>query len=240
MYNKIELFLLFVFVFMTETKSDIKFKSNSKSKLYLVFDLETTGFPEKAGGKWGKFYHPSQTDKYDSSRIVEIAYVLFDHQFNKITTFQTIIKPDYPIDERYAEASKIHGINIEKSNKGADMKEVLDRIKTDFNKADVIVAHNIDFDYSILLSESYRYDNNDMIDILNEFSSNKIAFCTMRKFVDYKKSLNPTSKEYIKFPKLIEMYYYFFGNEFQGAHSALYDCQACALCFREIIKKIDV
>lgn len=207
-------------------------KINMTGKKYLVFDLETTGFPLKVDGKYGKYFHPKELDKYDPSRIVEIAYVLLDENFNQITTFQTIIKPDFKINN-----SHIHGITDEKANEsGSDMKEILDRIKIDFDKADVLVAHNIQFDYCILLSESYRYQNHDMIDILNE----KKTFCTMKEFVNYRKAVNPNSKEFIKFPKLTEMYTFFFGSPFQGAHSALYDCQACALCFREIIKKISV
>lgn len=192
---------------------------SNKKKIYLVFDTETSGIPNRINYK---FPNPENTTEYDMARIIEIAYIIVNQDFEYITSYQTIIKPDFPILN-----SDIHTITNEKANtEGKDIKEVLEIIEKDFKKVDFIIAHNIDFDYNILLSECYRYGFKDFARSLKS----KERFCTMNYF-RWNKKFNAK-----KYPKLSEMYEYLFKSSFEGQHRAINDCMACLMCFEKMVK----
>jgi DNA polymerase III epsilon subunit-like protein len=52
-----------------------------KNKNVFIFDTETTGLPAKSI-KWGTYWDYRMNDKYDSCRIVSIAWSSI-HNFNK-------------------------------------------------------------------------------------------------------------------------------------------------------------
>ncbi len=45
------------------------------------------------------------------------------------------------------------------------------------------------------------------------------------------------NKLWVKFPKLSELYQTLFGENFEYAHKALPDTQACASCFFELLNR---
>ena len=53
-----------------------------KSDNILFFDLETTGLPSTQG--FGKFYPYTETQKYDTSRIVSFAFFLSAREAERI------------------------------------------------------------------------------------------------------------------------------------------------------------
>lgn len=180
----------------------------------IVFDIETTGLPEKIG--FDKYYHPSLTHKYDKCRIVELAYIIFDDYGNEIKRVSSIIKPDGFIIEN----SHIHGITTEQAiNEGKSIIYVLEQFKVDISNCKKIVAHNIIFDKTILLSECYRYNKNDIVKELEYI----IQYCTMIIGRDKMKML--------KYPKLIELYKYLFNHDIIQRHRALDDVLLCSQCF---------
>lgn len=185
-------------------------------KYYLIFDTETTGFPIK---KDYNYPNPNDLEMYDPSRIIELAYIIVDQEYNIISTFQSLVKIDFPVYN-----TDIHGIENIELEGGIEMPKILDEVKKDFEKVDMIVAHNIEFDYNILLSECYRYGNMELYNIIKY----KKRYCTMKKF-RWDKKYNA-----VKYPKLIELYRYFYGKDFEGAHRALNDCYACLQCFQKM------
>ena len=60
---------------MTTDTSVINFL---KGKNVFVFDTETTGLPERTS-KWGTYWDYKMNDKYNSSRIVSIAWASLKH-----------------------------------------------------------------------------------------------------------------------------------------------------------------
>ncbi len=194
------------------------FKNDDK-KTYLVFDTETTGIPKRVNYS---FPNPENIQEYDRSRIIEISYIIVNQDFEYIKSYQSLIKLDFPILN-----SDIHKITNEMTNsEGKDMREVLQNMEEDFEKVDFIIAHNIDFDYNILLSECYRYDFKNFIKSLEK----KKRFCTMNYF-RWNKKFNAK-----KYPKLSEMYQYLFNSSFEGQHRAINDCIACLMCFEKMVK----
>ncbi len=184
-------------------------------KIYLFFDVETTGLP--------KDWRAPVSDLDNWPRIVEIAWILSDEQGNELEVNSAILRNDnFSIP---FEASKIHHITDEIANtKGQDRVKIFKLFAETISKAEVLVAHNIEFDYKVLHSEFMRYNIKSAI-----YKIDKI--CTKELTTDYCKL--PGNYGY-KWPKLEELYYKVFGKELISAHSASIDIKACKDCFFEL------
>ena len=93
--------------------------------------------------------------------------------------------------------------------------------------ADLIVAHNISFDYPVVNCELIRLGIDSRLSEVDHF-------CTMMSTVELCKI--PGVSGY-KWPKLQELYRFLFNAEFSDAHSALADANATADCFIELSKR---
>lgn len=189
---------------------------NIKSK-YLIFDTETTGLPTRA--TYDTYHHPKKLQCYDSARLVQIAYIILDEDRTPIKLYDAIVKPkNFVISP---EIAKIHGITQEiAEQKGTDIKYVLPNILYALKNVDTIVAHNIGFDYSIIMSEAYRIGFTELIEELQK----KRCFCTK---VQGQKQLKPQ-----KAPKLTELHSMLITEEnWIQKHEALDDTFSCMRCF---------
>lgn len=198
-----------------------------------MFDLETTGLPEF--GKMGGFPNPLDIEKYKKARIIEIGFIIFDKD-NKIKfEFSSLVQ----IPEETPLHSEIHGITLEMlQNKGRSIHHIFrvlyDNIIT-FN-VQHLVAHNIRFDYNILLSELHRslsfksFSTRSQFNIVNSLLSifpSLHHFCTMthgRKLSQFNG----------RFPKLSALHQYLTGNTVIQNHRALDDVLLCFDCFKEL------
>ena len=45
----------------------------------LVFDIETTGFPDRIG--YGVYYSPTEISKYDEARVVSASYAVLGKDY---------------------------------------------------------------------------------------------------------------------------------------------------------------
>lgn len=188
----------------------------------LIFDTETTGLPEFLN----KNYHPPKNfDKYDNSRIIEIGYRILSQENNELLVqFQSCIN----FEGMDIKNSHIHGVSNEMALAGMSILDLLNEIENDMKNYNVkrIVAHNIDFDMNILLSECYRYNKEGLASLLLSCET----FCTMKRgkiFMDFYKN-----------PKLIELYNFVYRNNAPPfkEHSAMSDCIACEKCYLAIVK----
>ena len=115
--------------------------------MYLFFDTETTGLP--------KDWKAPVTDLNNWPRLVQLAYLQFDNNGNKILEGDFIIKPNGFIIPK--ESSNIHGITHEKAmNEGVDLHNVLNDFHKLINNSQTLVAHNMSFDEKIVGSEFLR------------------------------------------------------------------------------------
>lgn len=176
----------------------------------MFMDLETTGLPIKNNRR--RFYSPREFNYYDTSRIIEIAYIICSINGDHIKTVTKLIKPtDFTITN-----TCIHGItNNQALTKGEDLNNVLNEFNNDLKNVNIIVAHNINFDHSVLLSECYRGYHTDVI---KEICKKKLL-CTMEM-----------GKSYLgvyKYPKLIDLYKKLFNIEVDNNHRALIDTSMC-------------
>ena len=187
-------------------------KQNLVVNNLMVLDTETTGLPSSR--------NPQELDKFNNARLIELGYIIFDKSEKNIKKYDDLVKPDnFIITNTF-----IHGITHEQAVKnGKNINQVLDQLTIDLKKVDGIICHNISFDMAIILSEAYRLNKLELIEIINS----KLHFCSMaigKKFMTNDKN-----------PKLIELYKFLFNKDFIQEHRALSDCDACLDCFLSMI-----
>jgi len=131
----------------------------------LVIDCETTGF---ARGK-----DPKVLEHFDNARLLELGYVLLNTNTSGIiSTYSQLVKPD----NFQVRATEIHGITTTMANQdGVSIHQIFDHLESIIDNFGVVVAHNITFDTSILLSEMHRYGREELY---RKFAS-KMFMCSM-------------------------------------------------------------
>ena len=211
---------------------------NSSSNI-LIFDTETIGLPKfkknfnknKDANPFNDYHNPNQFSFYDPSRLIEIGYQIYTPDRILITSKSMLVKPDNFIIRN----TDIHGIEHDYAMaNGRPISEVLTDFSQDIASCNTVVAHNLAFDYNILISECYRLKDNLSIaqHIINKFNSmNK--FCTM---FDTMRIMNLTKR-----PKLSILYQDLFKKEWVQNHRAEDDAKVCAECYWKLqdIQKIN-
>ena len=191
-------------------------RKNKEDIRILFFDTETNGLP--------KNFNASLADTNNWPRLVQIAWLLYDANGHLILEENNIIKPvGFKIKKS---ASEIHKItNKIAEDEGVLITTVLEKFKEIIESSDLIVAHNISFDESIMGAEYIRYGHKNILHA-------KRKFCTMKSSVEF--CAIPGFKGY-KWPKLIELYRKLFSKDF-NPHNAFDDVKATADCFWELKK----
>lgn len=188
----------------------------------MIFDTETTGLPVD--------FKAPPTDLDNWPRIIQIAYMVFDSSKTIKKPFlrvSTLVKPEG--FEIPPDAQEIHGITTEIAEReGEPLEDVLNQFLTDYEGVNVLVAHNIDFDYPVLAAEMIRKG------LRSKNRARRI--CTKKETINFCAIPSPKFKGY-KWPKLQELHEVLFGETFEGDHDAMVDTRACARCFWELVKK---
>lgn len=211
-------------------------------KKFLIFDTETTGlFHTKDKPKLGIFKarNPIQHPE-DYPRIFQLAFLLTLEDGTILESFSEYIKPDGwviptgPGNEFWEN----HGYSTQEcEEKGIPMEEALTRFTKVLDQADYLVAHNIDFDKPIILSEITNYS----IPLPEGFIP-PVSLCTMKSTINYVRASHskaniakyPFLKFNNKFPQLLELHEKLFSEGFDGAHDALVDVKATFRCLIEL------
>ena len=186
--------------------------------MFLFFDTETTGLPQ---------YYNAPVENLDNwPRLVQIAWAVYDEDGSKLEDSEHIIKPEgFVIPEA---SSAIHGITTEVAQKdGKELGPVLKKFADAINESKAAVAHNMSFDEKIVGAEFLRKS-------IDHKLFDTLRICTKLASTDYCKL--PGQYGY-KWPKLSELHIKLFGEDFEDAHDALVDVEACARCFFELAKR---
>jgi DNA polymerase III subunit epsilon len=183
--------------------------------MYLFFDTETTGLPRN--------WKASVTDLDNWPRMVQLAFLLYDKNGNKISGGDFVIKPEgftIPTD-----SSRVHGISTERAlREGKLLMSVLQDFQSLIYQSEYLVAHNMSFDEKIVGAEFLR-------NRMPDSTSKKRKICTMQSTTTFCAIDGPYG---YKWPKLSELYFKLFGTGFEESHNAAVDINATAKCFWEL------
>lgn len=190
----------------------------NQKKIHIFFDIETTGLPPI---KNKEFPSPKKINAYDKCRVIELGYIITDENNNKLKENNFLIKHNnVNITNCY-----IHGItNFDVNKYGISFNEGMKIFENDISnfKGNNLVAHNIDFDFNVLLSELYRYKNHNFIK----------KFINLNKTCTLRLSRNKRSGKH----NLLSVYKDLFNKSFKDQHRALGDTNACKDIYFKLIK----
>ena len=171
---------------------------------YTVFDTETTGLP-----KTRQSPTKDNLECWDECRILSIAAITYSSRGRELSRFYTVVKPD----GFKVAATEVHGITEEEANtNGIPFEEAYKKFIDMTHNSQKIIGHNLKFDIDVLKAETIR---------------RKLDFSPFES-LERVCTLDLVKKWYGKPKKLVVIYEELFGKEFEGAHNALFDTQACA------------
>lgn len=185
--------------------------------LIVVYDTETTGLVRG-------------TDYTDPNMpfLASIAAILYDEETHRIVaSINSMIQPDGWIMPE--DAGLVNGLTTEALQQlGVPASVLLPACIALMFKANLRVAHNVDFDSKVIAAALWRH-------IIKEDSEETAhatvkkwlalpSYCTMQESKNIVNALDKRGK--IKYPKLTEAYKFFFDRELDRAHSANADAVA--------------
>lgn len=183
---------------------------------YIAFDFETTGLPK---GRRNSKVTPETLENFDNCRAVSLSAARFSQRGRLIKTFDAIIRPNgFMIGE---DSSAIHGITHERAmREGRPFVEVFwDFLDFIGPRTTTLVAHNAQFDVSVLQSEMLRHG------IPSVHIDNLVFRCTLELY----------KKRFMGTIKLTKLYEDIFGEQFDNAHNSLADSIACGKVYPYLI-----
>lgn len=190
----------------------------------IIFDLETTGIPARI--QCGLMPDYWMHDAYDGARMVSIAWRVLGPapDFDVIKDEYRVVYPNgFTVPPQ---ATAVHGISHQDAeHDGVQLATVLDDLLEDLARCDVIVAHNAQFDLSVLRSELSRMGRRDAI----ELTFRKHVVCTMKD--------GRAACRLPRIPKLGDLFRTLTGRELVGAHDARMDVDACAACYASLCRR---
>ena len=170
----------------------------------LVFDTETTGLPLR-GAK------PDEPAKWDRCRLVQLAWEFYSDRTLLSQGCYTVLPEGFTIPET---AAKIHGISQDLAVRtGEPIEQVLAEFMQVLNQTDVLVAHNLEFDWHVMTAECFR-----LVKYVPEKFSQVKLYCTMKA----------GTKPGGKWPKLAALYAELCGAVATDCHRADNDVRYCA------------
>ena len=186
----------------------------------LCFVTETTGLPKKQNKHTP---HYENLECWEPCRMLSIAWIIYNDDFETIESSHYIIKPDgFTISE---ESIAIHGITAEYANKhGVSIDTVFEKLSIALKLCNTIVTHALLFHLNVLKSELFR---NSKLELLNELET-KESICTMT--LAKEKGLLKRN------PNLNTLYFTIFKEQLPQPtrHKAAYDVIYILDCYRHL------
>ncbi len=179
----------------------------------LFFDTETSDMIDRRRGPG-----PGQP------HVVQLAALLVEEGTE--TPLCTLIRPEGWTVSPGAE--RVHGISTRQALAGGvPIRQAIEQFHELASRAEVLVAHNIEFDRLMVLSEYAR------LNLAHPFRG-KREFCTMKAATDIMRLPGPYG---YKWPTLQEAYRFFTGKDLKSAHNALADVRACRAVYEALTKR---
>jgi DNA polymerase III epsilon subunit-like protein len=218
----------------------------------MVFDVETTGLLPPKKDPISKV----ASALCDFPYILQLSFVIYNTNLRCIErTFNKYIRvPDsVEISPKIIELTGITRELCNSPEQSITIEEALCEFYHEYCNCDCIVAHNIDFDKTLIMTEMERngpaiVDKCPYYSCIFDPEYNKInnidTFCTMRigkkicnivvqppDKIDEKTGNTITPKPYVKYPRLSELHQHLMGSVPDGLHNSLVDTMACLNCY---------
>lgn len=184
---------------------------------FLVFDTETTGLLDK--------YAPLDSELQPD--CVELAMVMLNENLDVISEVGTLV---IPTKEIAPEAFEKHRISHEMCEEFGMSRRLMCAVFQNYaKKADVIVAHNIEFDMKLMMSAFAKEK------VTSEAIRSKQTYCTKLATTPICKIPSPFRPGDYKWPTLMEAYCDLVDPKgFEDAHRAMADVKACVEVLRAL------
>jgi len=165
-------------------------------------------------------------------RVIQLAWEVVEAETETVkAAHKMLIKPDgweIPKEKFWID----NGYSTEQNEaEGLPMPGVLDTFLDGLNACDVMVAHNLAFDYPVTGAELLRYKKK------ATNNANRVKICTMERTVNLCKIPFARGGRGYKWPKLEELHQFLFKKGFDGAHDAGNDVAACRVSFFELVRR---
>ena len=213
------------------------------SKTILLLDTETNGLPKNRYAPVAEFTNwPA---------ILQLSWAIYrispDGSMEELESRDVGVSLDPGISWD-AGAAKIHGLSEYEGRNGTPASQALGDLADAIRRVDVIVAHNLDFDKSVIraagYAEAFKAPAADGLRAL--WPSRIKEFCSMRATTDIV-CLPPTAKQTAyniskyKSPRLSELHQWIFGTAYDISgsflHSAKGDVHCLARCVGELLRR---
>lgn len=190
----------------------------------LAFDTETTGLPSKR----------AVATLESQPHVIQLAASLFSAEDRRpIFEFSVLVKP--PKGVLIPEVTTaVHGITTQEAVAfGVEKKTALALLRHACLRADVVIAHNAEFDMKLISFEAER------VEVGHPVPSSLVQ-CTCDLATPIV-NLPPTERMLQfgrtgpKRAKLEECFQHFFGESLAGAHDALVDTRGCARVYFHLL-----
>jgi DNA polymerase III epsilon subunit-like protein len=165
------------------------------------------------------------TETATSGEVIQLAYNIYLY-YPEINYFVCVSKYDWLIDEKINKVDFYGKFTLRDiRTKGEDPHYVFSILSVHLEDIDYIVGHNIKFDTDKLVKYFTKLKINYKM---------PTPICTMRASKDHVGLTN--SKGWAKFPKLCELYEYYYGTvpDQTKTHTADYDIHLTFLCFQAL------
>jgi DNA polymerase III epsilon subunit-like protein len=166
----------------------------------LFFDTETTGLPKERN-------KPASAGPNNWPEPVSISWALTDG--SKIVRAKSyIIQPNgWEIPQ---DSIRIHGITQQMAiQDGVDLRHVLGEFIRDLLQADIVIAHNIEFDKNVIVAAALYHCRDD---VALKWPKYEFCSCESSRTICKLPTYKPTFSGIYKAPKLTELYAHAFKN----------------------------
>lgn len=211
--------------------------------ILLIFDVETSGLLPKDYKPWKGF---SDLSKFPF--VIQLSYILYDLENQRLlNSYNEYINQN--MESIDPVITNLTGISIELlQTKGVPIENALDNFSKACLECNAIIAHNLEFDSTMIHIENMRNAKklsenscNTITDIYRKTNNNIIYECTMQMTVDFCNLERINSRGiYKKLPKLAELYQILFGKIPENLHNSIVDVFACLRCYLKYKYKIDM
>lgn len=189
--------------------------------MILFFGTESTGLSPE--------FRPLTADVHNWPRMVQLGYLLYTSDGRLVESGSYIIRP---VGYTIPPTGRVHGIDTERALlEGEELADVLEAFKACMDRAQLLVAHNMEMQEKIVGCEFERVYGTDLL-------AAKRRYCTMKdpKVIALCK-VEPFKYGSYKWPQLAELYATLFNQTYVETHDAGTDVQILAKCFFTLVNR---